>query len=527
VNSAVEVFYFGDAPGKFLNPGCPSGERVQICPADRPDVLCAWCGGARDDAPSGKILVLVDQFFPSLEAAVPDADKFMLPPEGTTWPQILGDVPGYRVIDSTGTGRNEITFEPMPPKKNGATVSSIFPAAKTEKTEMPNDTKSATSIDCAVLLADVHAFIGRFVSYPSEHARLAHALWIFHTHLMDAWESTPRIAFLSPEVGSGKTRSLEVTETLVPRPVEAINATPAYLFRKVNDPNGTPTILYDEIDTLFGPKAKDNEEVRGILNAGHRRGAMAGRCVVKGKEILTEELPAYCAVALAGLGNLPDSILSRSVVVRMRRRAPTEYVEPYRRRIHGSAGNALRDRIAAWAKSVKNTICTTPTMPAGIEDRDADVWEALLAVAEAVGAHWQERARVAAVALVAAAKAGTPSLGVRLLADLRQIFGERDAMSTEDIIKCLCEIEEAPWPDLKGKAIDARHLANYLGRYGVQSHKVRIGERSVRGYRREDLFDTWARYLTPATSVTTCAKCLGEGCAWCVSSQPTHEGLTP
>ena len=81
-------------------------------------------------------------------------------------------------------------------------------------------------VDGAALLNSVHAFLGRFVAYPSEHTHTAHVLWIAHTHLMDAWESTPRIAFLSPEPGSGKTRALEVTELLVPRPVEAINVTP-------------------------------------------------------------------------------------------------------------------------------------------------------------------------------------------------------------------------------------------------------------------------------------------------------------
>jgi hypothetical protein len=129
--------------------------------------------------------------------------------------------------------------------------------------------------------------------------------------------------------------------------VEAINATPAYLFRKINDKDGLPTILFDEIDTIFGPRAREHEELRGVINAGHRRGAMAGRCVVKGKEIVTEELPAFCAVALAGLGNLPDTILTRSVIIKMRRRAPGETVEPYRRRINAPEGYALRDRLAA------------------------------------------------------------------------------------------------------------------------------------------------------------------------------------
>src|SRR5215216_4617242 len=186
----------------------------------------------------------------------------------------------------------------------------------------------------------VHQFLARFVAYPTDAAHVAHTLWVAHTHAMHVWESTPRIAFLSPEPGSGKTRALEMTELLVPRPVEAINCTPAYLFRKVSDPDGLPTILFDEIDTVFGPRAKDNEEIRGVLNAGHRRGAMAGRCVVRGKTVETEELPAYCAVAVAGLGGLPDTLLSRSVIVRMRRRSPDEQVEPYRRRIHAPEGHA-------------------------------------------------------------------------------------------------------------------------------------------------------------------------------------------
>src|SRR3954452_18907692 len=284
----------------------------------------------------------------------------------------------------------------------------------------------------AKLLDDVQAFLSRFVSYPSEAARSAHALWIVHAHLMDAWESTPRLAFLSPEPGSGKTRALEVSELLVPNPVEAVNVTPAYLFRKVGAEEGRPTILYDEIDTVFGPKAKDNEEIRGLLNAGHRRGAVAGRCVVRGKTVKTEEISAYCAVALAGIGWLPDTILSRAIVVRMRRRAPGETVQPYRRRVHAPEGHPIRDRLSIWARGVLAAASDAwPEMPKGIVDRDSDVWEPLLAVADAAGGDWPERARRSAVALVAASKESTPSLGVRLLADLRLIFGDNATMSTE------------------------------------------------------------------------------------------------
>ena len=206
------------------------------------------------------------------------------------------------------------------------------------------------------VLGTVYDFLGRFVSYPDEHAKVAHALWCLHTHMMDRWDSTPRLAFLSPEPGSGKSCALEVTELLVPRPVATVNVSPAYIFRRIGMEELPPTILYDEIDTVFGPKDKENEEIRGLLNAGHRRGAKAGRCVVRGKAIEIEELPAYAAVALAGLGWLPDTLLTRSVVIRMRRRHPDEHVEPFRRRIHERDGDAIRTAIEEWASSLPKKI---------------------------------------------------------------------------------------------------------------------------------------------------------------------------
>jgi hypothetical protein len=348
----------------------------------------------------------------------------------------------------------------------------------------------------ADVLASVEAFLARFVAYPSEHARVAHVLWIVHAHFMDLWDSTPRIAFLSPEPASGKSRALEVTELLVPRPLEAVNVTAAYLFRKVSAEAGRPTILYDEIDTVFGPKAKENEEIRGLLNAGHRPGAVAGRCVVKGKTVLTEELPAYAAVALAGLGGLPDTILSRCVIIKMRRRAPSEPIEPFRRREAAPEGHAIRDELERWALSVEQEIAGGwPVMPDGIEDRNADVWEALLAVADAAGGDWPERARVAAVALVADSKGDQGSLGIRLLRDLRAVFGEHEALSTETILSSLIAMDEAPWGDLRGRPLNARGLAQRLRGYGVTSKTVRIGSSTPKGYAAEDLWDAWGRYL--------------------------------
>lgn len=351
---------------------------------------------------------------------------------------------------------------------------------------------------CSELLDALYKFTGKFVAYPSEAAHVAHVLWIAHAHLMNAWDSTPRLAFLSPEPSSGKTRALEVTELLVPNAVEAINVTPAYLFRKVGDDDSKPTILYDEIDTVFGPKAKENEEIRGLLNAGHRRGAVAGRCVVRGNRVETEEIGAYCAVALAGLGWLPDTILTRSVIIRMRRRAPNEKVTPFRRRVHAPEGEDLRRRLAAWAaKAVDGMAAARPKMPTGIEDRDADVWESLLAVADAGGGDWPKRGRDAAVALVGASRDAEPSLGLRLLADMKIVFEQlgADVLPTGVILSTLVALPESPWGDLRGKPIADRTLAKRLRQYGIKSKDVRVGDKALKGYAREDFHDVWLRYL--------------------------------
>jgi hypothetical protein len=245
------------------------------------------------------------------------------------------------------------------------------------------------------------------------------------------------------------------------------------------------------------------------LNAGHRRGAVAGRCVVRGKIVETEEIPAYCAVALAGLGWLPETIMTRSIVVAMRRRAPGERIQPFRRRVWIREGDRLRNRLAAWGKSaVDHLAANWPELPDAITDRDADVWEPIIALADLAGGTWPERAREAAVEMVKAGKDREPSLGIRLLADLRTVFGDREAMATSDILAELLRLDEAPWADLKGRPLNDRGLANRLRRYEVKSGNIRLdGGAVLKGYRAADLHEAWRRYLPPqadksATSAT-------------------------
>jgi hypothetical protein len=365
-------------------------------------------------------------------------------------------------------------------------------------TDQPKRRHDKGTTEGARLLDDIYDFIGRFVVYPSKAAQAAHALWIAHTHLMECWDSTPRIAFLSPEPGSGKSRALEVSELLVPNAILTANATPAYVFRKVGESgDALPTILYDEIDTVFGPHANEkSEEIRGLINAGHRRDAKAGRCVIKGNRIETEEIPAYCAIAMAGLNDLPDTIRTRSIVIRMRKRAANETVEPFRRRVHEKGGLALQGRIAVWAESVASDLNNAwPEMPPEIRDRDADVWEPLFAIANAAGGHWPETVRVTSVTLVTSARVMTPTLGVQLLIDMKRVFGEDEKLTTATILPRLANIPESAWANIKGKPLDDRGLATRLKKYEIVPKVIKIDGVTARGYKKEDFHDAWQRYV--------------------------------
>jgi hypothetical protein len=355
-----------------------------------------------------------------------------------------------------------------------------------------------STFDGADILDEVAMYLQRFVSYPSKHACFAHALWLAHIHLMDCWDSTPRLAFLSAERMSGKTRALEISSLLAKDALLSVNVSPAYLVRKVSECQ--PTILYDEVDNLFASKTPEVADVRALINGGHRRGAFVGRCVVRGKTVETEELPSFASVALAGIGTLPDTVGSRSIIINMRRRAPNEHVHPYRSRKQADAAAALKTRLSGWCQQIKKHIDLEVELPAQIADRDADCWEPLFAIAEQAEGDWPIRVKEAAISLLISGQDHVETEGTRLLADLRDIFetNGKDKIPTETLLLMLENLPESPWKDIKGKPLNDRGLSQRLKPYGVKSKDVNVGgNKCKKGYTRESLADAWNRYLGP------------------------------
>jgi hypothetical protein len=294
--------------------------------------------------------------------------------------------------------------------------------------------------------------------------------------------------------------------------VITVNISPAALVRLIGD--DPPTLLIDEIDTVFGKKASENhEDLRGILNAGHQRNRPYLRCVGVGASQHVESFPSFAMAALAGIGGLPDTIEDRSVIIRLRRRAPGEKVAPFRLKKDVPALNALGERVGAWVRSHASVLADAePPMP--VEDRAADCWESLVAIADQAGGDWPTRARKAAYVLTAEAEradAGA-SMGVRLLADLRDLFTMRApdgtpllntdgqpqfyaGLFTDNILSGLYSMAEAPWNNYYGRQISARDMSNLLGTFGIESQNVRLGDQVRKGYRSRDLWDAWHRYV--------------------------------
>ena len=344
----------------------------------------------------------------------------------------------------------------------------------------------------------VESYLRRFVSYPSEHALVAHVLWIGHCHMFDRFDTTPRLAFMSAEKESGKSRALEVTALFVPDPVLSISASPAVIVRLIS--RGRCTILYDEIDGVFGnAKAQEaNTDLRSVLNGGYRRGAKVYRCNTSGKKVEVEELDAFAPVAVAGLRALPDTLASRSIFIHMRRRAPDEEVESFRHRHSAGQAKPILDALVEWCAE-RDVGAVEPDLPHGIQDRAADCWEPLLVVADEAGGDWPARARAAAVHLTQRSTDESMTAGVELLAHVREAFGKDQHLATVTLLERLRERDESPWRDIYGKPLDDRGLAKRLKPYGIKSKTVRADGRTPKGYAIADFADAWRRYLPPAS----------------------------
>lgn len=334
--------------------------------------------------------------------------------------------------------------------------------------------------------------IRRYCVLPNAAAYDAVTLWAAASHIVPALDVAPRLVIRSAEKRSGKTRLLEVLSLLVNAPVRFADVSVPYLFRRIEKAGeAPPTLLLDEADAIFsvGRPSERSEALRGILNTGFQRGFVYGRVEKPNNQL--KEYRVFALAAIASIGAPPDTIEDRAIVLTMRRRTGAEPVEQFRLRDAGEylAGvhHGLHELLVDRADEVGGV---RPELP--VEERAADLWEPLVAVAHLAGDDWINRAWTAAITIVEQAREdeSTANTGLMLLEATRDVlhsYSDGAWIGGGQLLDALARNPE--YRELMG-TLGVAGMARVLRPYGVRPLNHRQGENVRKGYRLADLRDS-------------------------------------
>jgi putative DNA primase/helicase len=348
------------------------------------------------------------------------------------------------------------------------------------------------------LLDDITSTILRFIVL-DKHQAQASALWVSASWFIDAIDCAPIALINAPEKACGKSQLLSVFGFLTPRPLQASGITPSALYRVVE--KYKPTLLIDEIETVL----KDNDELRGLLNAGHtRNSAYVIRCV--GDDHEPKRFTVWGMKAIAGINaiKLAETVTSRAIVFELRKKTKAESVERLNHAEDDLFSN-LTSKLARFADDYTDQVKDVrPTLPDALGDRDQNNWEALLKVASVAGESWLQTANEIALVMAGAAL-NTQSTANELLADIQTLFESKQVIkiSLVELINGLCEDTEASWATYnRGKPLSPRQLSTKLKDYGITSKTIRTNSyETAKGFDVAQFADAFTRYLTPSVNL--------------------------
>ena len=349
------------------------------------------------------------------------------------------------------------------------------------------------------IIEAVSNLLRRYVVFVDDDQVLTLTLWVLHTYAIDAADTTPYMLIMCPEKRSGKTRLLEVLELLVADGWRVAGVSEAVLFRKIDQRR--VTLLFDELDAVFGTYQEKTESVRGVINAGSRRGSTVSRCVGPNHDVV--DFSVFCPKCLAGIAtsNLPDTIRDRAVPIGLHRKVD-EPVERFRFRTVQKEAEAITAEIAEWAETHLEALTDAmPEIPTEINDRAAEGWEPIFAIADCLGEEIAARARKAAINLSSEEDLEEASWGTQLLADIRESWTDEltHTMPSANVCSNLGLLEDRPWrnwgKDRPKPGFNPRDLARLLRPYGIRPKTIRVANGSTaKGYHRSQFEDAWRRY---------------------------------
>ena len=334
-------------------------------------------------------------------------------------------------------------------------------------------------------------------------------LWIVHTFVHRNLDLSTILILKSATKRCGKTLLMEIAGALSWRsePVSG-RITPAAMFRLIQ--LHEPTLFLDEADTYMG----EDSELRGILNGSHSRGSAS---IIRnvGEDHEPRRFSTWCPKAISGIGNLPDTVEDRAVIVRLERRSPSAGDMPRWRDRDRRAVEVLKRKLIRWTDDRVNAVLghrSAVAFPSSLNDRARDTWEALLAVGEIAGGEWAGRTGRASRACEAINAEVDPETGARemLLADIRMVFeeagnpralptgkpDEQYDLNNPAILPALIAREGRPWSEWsRGRPLSPRGLAGLLKDFEIIPGTIRLASGSTpKGYRRVAFAPVWERY---------------------------------
>lgn len=342
------------------------------------------------------------------------------------------------------------------------------------------------------LLKQMVKIINKHTVLPPD-SDVALSLWLLASYCMGVWSLFPKVLISSPDKRCGKSTLLEILEVFAHRALMASNISSSAVFRCIE--LFTPTLILDEADTFM----KNNPEMNGILNAGHKkRMAFTVRNEAVDGNYIPTRFNVWCPQIIAGIGRQQGTLHDRSICIDMKRKTDKETVDKVPSDGYEQGIN-FRRKCMRWAADNHAALINPQVkVPACGNDRTQDNWQPLYAVAEVVGRKWLKKAKKAYFALNIAANNAPISLGEELLTDVRTVFSEQTAehMFSTNLVKELVTLEGRPWADMGNEVpLNQNKLAKLLKAYDCQTRDVRINGTVKKGYTASELDDAFRRYL--------------------------------
>lgn len=368
-------------------------------------------------------------------------------------------------------------------------------------------------------LPQLIACLKRYLILPKENDYYIVSWWILHTYFLDLSPSTPRLAFISPEYGCGKSRALKLVSDLSFEGLMCNSATRSALMRyveRIREESGKPpTLAIDEMDNIFKEKSEHGDALRVFLNGGYTDDAHWLITEGEGKNMKEKKFRTFAPIVIAGKGerSLPESVATRSITFRLQRALPHQKVERYGVQKSKAEIEELREGLLAWSESRRDDY-DLENLQIPATNRDDEVWLPLYGIALLTDS--QEKCLEVITSYIKARASDDPSYGVELLRDCLEVIGERDHAMTTELLAGLKALSGRGYADLNyGKGISDKWLAKTLKPYGIAPTLMRFEEEVKRGYSRFPFLEALERYspddpapapvgsVTPVTSITS------------------------